>query len=64
MSTKRYHRSGGRDLGVSEMQKRLIYRYYKLGKTDERGWLIVRKVFRSFSDYRLRQIIDEMKNKT
>jgi len=63
MPTKYYSHLKGQSPEVSERQKRLIYRYYKLGQTDKEGWLIVRQVFKSFTNYRLRQIINEMKNK-
>jgi len=40
---------------------KLVYRYYKQGKTEIEGWMIVKQIFRSLGNYRLRQIIQEMK---
>jgi len=58
---KYYSHTKGQSPEVSEKQKHLIYKYYKMGKTDKEGFEIVRKVFVSFTTYRLKQIIQEIK---
>jgi hypothetical protein len=58
---KYYSHIKGQGPEASKKQKRLIYQYYKMGKTDKEGFEIVRKVFVSFTAYRLKQIIKEMK---